>query len=322
MTDASARTAQPNRAELARVPAPRTPLYRYFGPRYWAIWIVLAILRVLIVLPLPTLMAIGRVLGRLAYHAARRDRRIAQVNIDLCLPELDLRERQRILRKHFESLGCTLFETALAWWAGNERLRRLIHLDGVEHLDQALTRGHGALMLSAHFSTLELGVRALGLLKPFSFMYLTPKNPLIAELSRRYRSRHALQALAADQIRDLLQNLKHNVPVWYAPDQRFNDKNSALVPFFGQPAGSNISTSRLAKISGATVLPFLSARLPDDSGYVVTIFPPFDNFPSSDAVADTRSYHELIEAHARRYPDQYLWTYKRFKRPGFDPYRR
>ena len=165
-------------------------------------------------------------------------------------------------------------------------------------------------------------MRALGLLKPFSFMYLTPKNALIAELSRRYRSRHTVQALATDQIRELLNNLKHNVPVWYAPDQRFNDKNSALVPFFGSRRGPMWRRRRLAKISGATVLPFLSARLPDDSGYVIMIHPPFDNYPTNDAVADTRRYHELIEAHARRHPDQYLWTYKRFKRPGFDPYRR
>lgn len=322
MREAPARAQRPTPSELAHTPASSTPLYRFLGPRYWPIWIVLAFIRACIELPLPPMMALGRGLGRIAYLVSRRDRRIAQINLDLCLPELSAAERSRILRLHFESLGCTLFETGLAWWATNERLSGLIHVDGAEHLHQALTRGHGALMLSAHFSTLELGVRALGLLKPFSFMYLTPKNALIAELSGRYRSRHAIQALAADQIRELLNNLKHNVPVWYAPDQRFNDRNSAPVPLFGQPAGSNVATSRLAKISGATVLPFLSARLPDDSGYVITIYPPFDNYPTNDAVADTRRYHELIEAHARRYPDQYLWTYKRFKRPGFDPYRR
>jgi KDO2-lipid IV(A) lauroyltransferase len=296
-------------------------LYRFAGPRYWPIWIALAIIRLLILLPLPVMLAVGRMLGRVALCFSKRNRRIAQVNIDLCLPELSPDERKRLVRRHFESLGCTLLETGLAWWADEQRLRQLVHIEGTEHLHKALARGKGALVLSAHFSTLELGVRALGLVKPFSFMHLVPKNPLIAELSHRYRSRHAIQALATDQIRELLQNLKHNVPVWYAPDQRFNNKNSALVPLFGQLAGSNVATSRLAKISGATVLPYFSARLSDNSGYVVTIHPPLDNFPTTDAVADTRRYHELIEAHARQYPEQYLWTYKRFRRPGFNPYR-
>ena len=308
-------------SELPHTRPPSVPLYRFLGPRYWAAWLVLGLLRLVIMLPLPAMLAIGRCLGRLGYHFARRERRFARINLELCFPELGATARERILRKHFQSLGCTLVETGLAWWASNERLRQLIHVEGSEHLHEALARGKGALLLSAHFSTLELGVRALGLVTPFSYMYLTPKNALIAELSGRYRSQHAIQALASEQIRDLLNNLKHNIPVWYAPDQRFNDKNSALVPLFGHPAGSNVATSRLAKISGAMVLPYLSARLPDDSGYVVTIHPPFNDFPSGDPIADTRRFHELIEAHTKRYPDQYLWTYKRFKRPGFDPYR-
>jgi Kdo2-lipid IVA lauroyltransferase/acyltransferase len=112
------------------------------------------------------------------------------------------------------------------------------------------------------------------------------------------------------------------LPVWYAPDQRFTDKASELVPFFGIPAPSNVATTRLAKISGATVLPYFPERRTDNRGYIVRVHPPFENFPSNDAVADTQRFHELIEANVRRNPDQYLWAYKRFKRPGVDdPYR-
>jgi KDO2-lipid IV(A) lauroyltransferase len=155
-------------------------------------------------------------------------------------------------------------------------------------------------------------------------MYLTPKNPLIAELSRRNRSRHTVSAIANDRVRDLLQSLKSNLPVWYAPDQRYTGKNSEIVPFFGQPAASNVATSRLAKISGAPVLPYFPKRRADDSGYVVQILAPFEHFPSDDPIADTRRFHELIETNVRDHPEQYLWTYKRFRRPGpdGDPYRR
>ena len=178
-------------------------------------------------------------------------------------------------------------------------------------------------MLSAHFTTLEMGARALTLVGPTSIMYLTPSNPLIAEFSRRGRTRHTVQAITSEQIRDLLQNLKNNLPVWYAPDQRYTEKNAEIVPFFGQPASSNVATSRLARISGATVLPYFPARRSDNRGYMVHIHAPFENFPSDDPVADTRRFHELIEAHVREHPAQYLWSYKRFKRPGpgGDPYR-
>ncbi len=302
----------------------RVPLYRFSGPRYWLLWLGLGLVRTLNVLPLRLQMAVGRVLGRIAHAVSRRDRRIANINVALCFPGLTPEERADVVKEHFESLGCALLETGLVWWASAARLRRLIEFRGVEHLQAALDKGRGALMLSAHFTTLEMGARALTLLGPTSIMYLTPKNALIAELSRRMRGRHTVQAISSDQVRDLLQNLKNNLPVWYAPDQRFTDKNSALVPFFGIPASSNIATSRLAKISKAPVLPYFPKRTADNRGYFIEIHPPLDGFPSDDPIADTARFHALIEGHIRDHPEQYLWTYKRFKRPGpdGDPYRK
>lgn len=298
----------------------RVPLTRFLGPRYWLVWVAIGFVRLVNRLPLRAQFCVGRALGRLAWLFARRDRRIADINLKLCLPELDARQRRALVRRHFESLGCAVFETGMVWWASKERLLGFIRFEGLEHLQAALARGRGALMLSAHFTSLEMGARGLTLLGPTSIMYLTPSNDLIAELSRRGRARHTVQAISSDQIRDLLQNLKNNLPVWYAPDQRFTDKNSELVPFFGLPASSNVATSRLAKISRATVLPYFPERLADNSGYVMHIHPPFENFPSDDAVADTRRFHELIEAHVRRHPEQYLWAYKRFRHAGFNPY--
>ena len=326
MPDQNTAATPPAAPRTARPAVPtdpeRVPLYRFLGPRYWGVWFGIGLVRLVNLLPLPAQMCIGRATGRLARLLARRDRRVAAINIALCLPELDARQRQQLLRRHFESLGCTLYETGLVWWASDARLRRLIRFEGTGHLTAALAQGRGALMLSAHFTTLEMGARGLTLLGPTSIMYLTPGNALIAELSRRGRQRHTVQAISSDQIRDLLQNLKNNLPVWYAPDQRYTEKNSELVPFFNQPAASNVATSRLAKISKAPVLPYFPARRADNRGYAIRIHPPFERFPSDDPVADTRRFHELIEAHVREFPEQYLWAYKRFRREGHDPYRR
>lgn len=300
----------------------RVPLYRFLAPHYWPLWVALGFIFVTSRLPYRMAMAIGRGLGRIAHLFSRRDKRVADVNIRLCLPHMEPRDRKQLIRKHFESLGCALVETAYVWWARDAWLKRIIRIEGTEHLTQALAQGRGALLLSAHFTTLEIGAKALALIGPTSLMYLTPQNPLLAEMSRRGRARKAVQAIASDQIRELLVNLKKNIPIWYAPDQRYEDKTSAIVPLFGHPASSNVATSRLAKISGAVVLPYFPERLDDGSGYVMRILPPFDDYPSDDPIKDTQRFHRLIEAHVQRCPAQYLWTYKRFKISGVaDPYK-
>ena len=248
----------------------RVPLYRFLGPRYWLLWLGLGLVRAVNMLPLRWQMAVGRGARPHRPCASAGATAASPTSTSACAcPGLTEQERDDLVKDHFESLGCALLETGLVWWASPQRLQRLVDFEGVEHLRAALAQGRGALMLSAHFTTLEMGARALTLLGPTSIMYLTPSNPLIAELSRRNRGRHTVSAISSDQMRDLLQSLKNNLPVWYAPDQRYTGKNSEIVPFFGQPAASNVATSRLAKISGAPVLPYFPERRADNRGYVI-----------------------------------------------------
>jgi len=269
-------------------------------------------------------MWLGAAFGAIAYVFARRERQVSALNIQMCLPELDERQRRRLVRGHFASLGRSLFETAIVWWASDRRLGKLVRVEGLEHLSAALGEGRGAILLSAHFTTLEMGARALCLRVPTAIMYQTPKNALIAELSLRRRAAHATRAISSTDVRDLLHSLKANLPVWYAPDQRDFGKASAIVPFFGIPAATNVATSRVARISGAPVLPYFPERVSDGSGYLMRILPKLEGFPSEDPIADATRFHSLIEAQVRRCPEQYLWSYKRFKLPGpnGDPYRR
>lgn len=303
-------------------PAKETSLAHFLGPRYWPLWFGLAVLRALRPLPLRTQLAFGRALGRLGHVFAKRDRRIADINIRLSLPGLDAEERRSLIVRHFESLGCALVETAFVWWTPREGLLRYLRVEGIEHAQRALQKGKGILLMSAHFTTLEMGAAAAVFTLPGAVVYQTPNNPLIAELSLRGRRRHTQWDIASDKVRELLHALKANRAVWYAPDQRETGRSMAMVPFFGIPVATNIATSRLARLSGAAVLPYFPERLADGSGYVMHIGAPLENFPSGDPMQDALRFHELIEAHVRRVPEQYLWTYKRFKTIDNDPYRR
>ena len=286
---------------------------RYLAPRYWPTALGLVLLRLFAPLPYPLLVWLGSGLGALLRRLPIDFVRTARRNLELCLPEIDAVARERVLAEHFRSLGISLFETAIAWWGSDQRVRGLTELEGAEHLERALRHGHGAILLSAHFTTLEIGARALCARMPMSVMYRPTKNELLGYFLTRNRRRRTRRAIPRDDIRTLIATLGANEPVWYAPDQSYRKKGAEMVPFFGIPAATNTATSRLAKMTGAAVLPYFPERLPGTQGYRMVIHPPLENFPGDDRVTDAARFNSLIEAQVRRVPAQYLWIHRRLK---------
>ena len=287
-------------------------------PRYWPTWFALGALRLFEPLPFGLLVWLGRRVGDVMLLLPLSFVRVARRNLELCFPEKSDQERYAILREHFRSIGIGLFETAIAWWSPDERIRKLTRLEGEEHLQAALAAGKGALRLSAHFTTLEIGARALCARVATNIMYRPTSNAVLENFLSRNRSLRAKRAIPRDDIRTLIGALKANEPVWYAPDQSYRKKGAEMVPFFGIPAATNTATSRLARMTGAAVLPYFPERLPGSQGYRMVIHPMLDNFPSESPVADAERFNRLIEAHTRHVPAQYLWIHRRFKGLGGD----
>lgn len=294
-----------------------TALHRFTAPRYWPVWIGLAALRTACQLPHRALLPLGRALGRVLYRRLAGRREIARRNIDRCFAGLVEPARRALLEAHFESLGIGVFETALAWWAGEKRIARLTRIEGLEHLERALARGRGVILLSAHFTTMDFGVRALGSRVAFDALYRPLGHPLFDEVMRRGRLRGMQRAIEKQDLRGMLRSLGENRAVWFAPDQAHSGANSARVPFFGVPAPTNTIVSRLARTSGAAVLPFFPLRERDGAGYRLTILPPLEGFPGANADADAALVNRLVEDRVRLAPEQYLWIHRRFKgEPG------
>jgi len=304
---------RPSDKAPTRKPDPTQVRAILFAPQYWPTWLGLGLLRTIEPLPYPILLALGRLLGRIVRRLPLNFAHIARVNLKLCMPTLSEREREKLLNRHFETLGISLMETAMAWWSSDARIRKLSRVEGIEHLHAALAHGHGALLLSAHFTNLEIGCRALNVRVPINIMYRPTSNPVMTFFLARNRAHHAKRAIPRDDIRTLITALKDNEVVWYASDQAYRKKGAQMVPFFNIPAATNTATSRLARMTQAPVLPYFSERLPNNEGYRTIIHPPFDNFPSDDPVADALRYHHAIEAHVQQAPDQYLWIHRRFK---------
>lgn len=281
--------------------------------RYAVVWLGYAWMKLVVRLPFALQSLLGRALGRAAFALLSVRRRIAARNIAACLPELPPAEQERVLRQHFESLGLSVVEMAMGWFGAPAAVQKRVRIEGAEHLSSALSRGRGVILFSAHFTTFEFYWPAL---KPhcpmLAGMYKDQRNPVMNRIMNAGRGRYFDVLFAKTNVREMIRCLRANAVVWYASDQSYGGKGSVLLPFFNEPAMTNTAIGRIAKMSGATVLPYFCRRL-DSNHYVASIGAPLEGIPSGDDIADTTRLTRLLEDFIRLCPDQYWWIHQRFK---------
>lgn len=301
----------------------REPIFKiaFLHPQYWPIWLGIGLLRLLIFLPYQIQVILGKGVGRLGFYLAPKKRQIAEINLRLCLSERSPEQRLQILRKSFESAGIALFETAMAWWGTDKRVKSLLHqFNGLEHIRRAQAEGRGVLLFIAHFTPLHLAGRLLADYFPFTAMSRRNKNPVLDAIMTSGMSAHCQQAVVHGGVKQLLRKLKDQQIIWYAADLNVRRQQGIFIPFFGIPAATVSLTSRLARATNAAVIPFFFHRRADGCGYDCTIYPALENYPTQDIRADTLIINQIQEAAIRKQPEQYLWAYKRFKtRPEGEP---
>jgi KDO2-lipid IV(A) lauroyltransferase len=283
------------------------------GLRQWPAWLGIGLAALLARLPWRLQRVLGHWLGGLL-HALLRDRRhVAQRNIALCFPELDAARQAELVRGSFSELGIGLFEFARAWWGSVQPMRRDLRVEGLEHLAAAREGGRGVIVISGHFTTLEMAARLMCDHAPLAGMYRPHDQGAMEWAVKHGRLRYAAHMFTREELRPALKHLKQGGLLWFAPDQDTRRGESVFVPFFGRPAYSLTSTHQLARLSGAAVIAFAHQRRVD-GGYTLRLSPAFADFPSKDATADTARVMAAIEAMVRKVPAQYLWIHRRFKR--------
>lgn len=292
-------------------------------PAEWGARLVLALVWLLHWLPLPVLAAIGAGLGRVLHGLAGSRRRIALRNLELCMPEQPLAERQAIVRQHFQWLGRSLLERGVLWYASPARLRRLIRVEG----DIQYAQHHGrepVMWLVPHFIGMDVAGVASQLFQTrlVATIYQTQSNAVFDRAIRRGRLRLGQGEVFSrhDSALPLVRAIKRGAVFFNLPDMDFGLRDAAFVPFFGVPAATLLAPSRMARSLKMVVQPLVTEILPGGRGYVVRFGPPMAGWPTDDAEADARRMNEWIAQEIRLNPSQYLWVHKRFKtRPPGEP---
>ena len=293
----------------------------YLAPRYWPLWLVFGLLRLMSMLPLRWTQAIGSGLGLLVYRLVPSRRRVARINIRQAYPDFSEDQIRRLNRQSFRSLGISVFEFAQAWWTNRDYMRSICEVEGKHHLDKALANGKGVILLTGHFTTLEIGAMLIGLQTTLNGVYKKAHNPMFNAFMAHYRSTYGEELIENKNVRALIRGLRKGRATWFAPDQDFADQDIVFTPFLGGIASTLTATARMSELTGARVVPFYPVRLERGKGYRLVILPALEDFPSGDIVKDSARINKAIEDMVYANPEQYGWVHKRFKHrpPGEAP---
>lgn len=277
-------------------------------------WTGVTILWLLVQLPYPLLVKLGRTLGRLARPFLKKREYVANRNLELCFPAMDNASRSTLLTDNFTSLGMALIETGMAWFWSDARLHKHFDVEGFANLQRALDQGKGVMVVGVHFMSLELGGRVMGLCRPMMATYRPHNNPVLEFVQTRGRLRSNKAMIDRRNLKGLVSALKKGEAVWFAPDQDYGRKGSVFAPFFAmQNTATTNGTFVISRLSGAAMLTITMIRRKDNAGYRLYIGDMLTDYPSGNEQAAAGYINKKIEDEILRAPEQYLWVHRRFK---------
>jgi Kdo2-lipid IVA lauroyltransferase/acyltransferase len=295
-------------------------LKTFLHPRRWYAWPVLALMLIMSWMPSRVLWVLGSGLGSFMSWFPTSNRRFAERNIELCFPEMGPQDRRLLVKQHFRLTGFAILSLGVTWFAPRWRMKRFITVRDKHHINDAFARGKNVILLAPHFIGLDMGGVRLSMEMKCVSMYRKARDPLLEYLYQRRDRFGGVVVERMASLRPIIRYIREGRPFYYLPDQDMGERASVFVPFFGIPTATVTILSRIAETTNAVVIPCVTRILPHGRGYEARLHPPFENFPTDDPVADARYMNEQIEQWVREMPDQYIWSYRRFKtRPNNEP---
>jgi len=260
---------------------------------------------------------VGGLIGRLFILFPNREQRAARTNIELCFPELSDFEKNQLLRRSLVESTKTMAEMPGFWQGKINRWLPLVHdPQGSAVLKEMLADGKGVIVAGPHLGSWEATGLFLAGLAPVTTLYRPPRYKALGALIFKGRSRTGAKLVATDAsgVKALYKTLRTGGMVAILPDQQPKSiRGAVFAPFFGEPALTMELISRLAKKTGAPVVFCFSERLPKGQGYRVHWVMAPEGIDDSDPEIAATALNKGVEICVRICPEQYQWSYKRFR---------
>lgn len=285
------------------------------------ILIAQSFIRVLALLPLKACHNVGFAIGWLFYHIPNASRRITEINIQLCFPELNRTDQNKLVQQALIETGKTLAEASPMWkWEKDKLFHFIKKVHGEELIQKALNNKTGIILVFPHLGNWELFSLYCSSRYPMTTLYRKPRMEHIDSLVKQGRQRFGAKLVPADNlgVRAMYKALQKNEFIGILPDQEPGKEkgNGVFAPFFGIQTLSMTLVSRLAKKTSATVLLGYCKRLKKGQGYeiIFTAEPDLTDKMNSATVEESVAYlNANVESCIRQVPEQYQWGYKRFR---------
>lgn len=280
------------------------------------------------IIPEPLVRPVGRLVGKVGAYLIPKRRQIAIENIRLSLPFMmknadwnpALSTPEEIVKVMFSHLGMSLVETCRLYHGRGADIIDQIEVRGQEHLEAAITRGKGVVVLTGHCGNWELAALALArhFNSPMSVVARRQNNPWLNKMVEKMRLNYDNMIIYKDNaFRRMLAVMRKNGIIGLLVDQAVYPDEGSLIDFLGRKAWASKAPVLLARKSGAAVLPAFIHREADR--HVIDIYPEIsfsaDN-TEEGMTADVQKYSSAIANFITRYPFDWYWVHRRWKRAG------
>ncbi|MCM2320413.1 Lipid A biosynthesis palmitoleoyltransferase [compost metagenome] len=279
--------------------------------------LVVGALRLVAALPWSWVQGLGAAIGWLMWKLPNSSREVVRINQSKCFPELGAAEREALLGRTLKDIGKTFTESACAWiWPAEKSLALVKEVEGLEVLEAALASGKGVVGITSHLGNWEvLNHFYCNQCKPIIF-YRPPKQKAVDELLQQQRVQmgNRVAPSTKEGILSVIKEVRRGGAVGIPADPEPSEGSGLFVPFLGvQALTSKFVPGMLAGHKAVGV--FLHAiRLDDGSGFKVILEAAPEEMYSKDPEVGVAAMSRVLESYVRRWPSQYMWSMKRFKK--------
>ncbi|MBN2653519.1 MAG: lysophospholipid acyltransferase family protein [Nitrospirae bacterium] len=275
---------------------------------------------IFVIMPLSVSRRIGRMFGAAIYYIWGSRRRIAIENIRLSSLGSSV-DASLTARKSLENLGESFAEIAKMSAGFGRKVMEDIRIEGIDNFLQANAEGRGIISITGHCGNWELMALACGLqIKSSSVVARRQNNVYIDAIVERMRTKYGNKVVyKKGALREIISVLWGNGSVGILMDQAVSKDEGYVVNFLGRPAWTSKMPALIARKTGAAVLPVFIRR--EAKGHVMMIMPRVrlsDADGEQAVIDDTVSFTAQIEEYVKKWPQEWLWIHKRWKRVGQD----